>query len=194
MNQTLKRLLTLSACLIASLALLAGCGDDDEAEDGGGRRYHRGLLGRDADRGYQGFNAAVATGAAETACSLLSPAGIKQVEQASIGGTCTDWVDEVQSVLTPDYKKSMENAQVNDEQIRGETATLEVQDPVLNCRSRSSSSRSTEPGSSRSCPRSSRAKRLTRRRRRKRGSGNRIIRNEKKRPSRLTSSGTASAT
>ena len=67
----------------------------------------------------------------DTACELLAPAGLKQVEQASIGGTCNDWVSEVESVLTPAYKESMKSARVNDEQIQGETATLEVQDPVL---------------------------------------------------------------
>jgi hypothetical protein len=40
-------------------------------------------------------------------------------------------VSEVESVLTPAYKKSLENARVEDEQIQGKAATLEVQDPVL---------------------------------------------------------------
>ena len=54
---------------------------------------------------YQDFTASVAGGDADTACALLSPAGMKQVEQASIGGTCSDWVSEVQGVLTPEYKE-----------------------------------------------------------------------------------------
>ena len=131
MNQNLKRILTLSACLLASLALIAGCGDDEGSGEGGGGTE----ISSDATptEVYQEFNAALAAGDADTACDLLSPEGIKQVEQASIGGTCEDWVSEVESVVAaaPAYKKSMENAQVSDEQIQGETATLEVQDPVL---------------------------------------------------------------
>jgi hypothetical protein len=132
MTKNLKRLLTVSACLLASLALIAGCGDDEET-DGGGGGGETTEVSSDATPSevYQAFNAAVASGDEDTACGLLAPAGIKQVEQASIGGTCEDWVGEVEGVLTPQYKKAMENAQVKDEQIQGETATLEVKDPVL---------------------------------------------------------------
>ena len=131
MTETLKRLLALSVCFIASLSLIAGCGDDEGSDEGGGSEEASLSAEATPTEVYQGFQAALAAGAADTACSLLSPAGIKQVEQASIGGTCEDWVGEVESVLTNPYKKSMENAQVTDEQIQGETATLEVQDPVL---------------------------------------------------------------
>ena len=133
MPKHLKPLLLLLACIVAALALLAGCGDDGGSDDGGGSEGPSVSADATPTEVYQGFTAALAAGAADTACSLLSPAGIKQVEQASIGGTCEDWVNEVASILaqTPAYKKSMENAQVIDEQIQGETATLEVQDPVL---------------------------------------------------------------
>ena len=131
MTTNLKRLLTLSACLIASMALIAGCGDDEESGGGGGSDATEVSADATPTEVYQEFNAAVATGDADTACSLLSPAGIQQVEGSSIGGTCEDWVSEVEGVLIPRYKKAMENAQVKDEQIRGERATLEVNDPVL---------------------------------------------------------------
>ena len=131
MTKNLKSLMTLSACIAAALALLAGCGDDEGSDSGGGGGDEEISAEATPTEVYQGFQAALAAGAADTACSLLSPAGIKQVEQASIGGTCEDWVGEVESVLTEPYKKSMEDAQVTDEQIQGETATLEVQDPVL---------------------------------------------------------------
>ena len=131
MTDSLKRLMTLSACVFASLALLAGCGDEEESDSGGGGETTEVASDASPTEVYQSFTAAVAGGDADTACGLLSPAGLKQVEQASIGGTCEDWVSEVESVLTGPYKKAMENAQVNDEQIRGETATIEVEDPVL---------------------------------------------------------------
>ena len=127
MTKKLMRLLTLSACLLASLALLVGCGDD-EGSDGGGGETSSDATPTEV---YQSFTTAVANGDADTACDLLAPSGITQVEQASIGGTCEDWVSEVEGVLTPDYKESLENAQVEDEKIDGDSAVLEVQDPVL---------------------------------------------------------------
>jgi len=131
MTDSLKRLLTLSACVIATLALLAGCGDDEGSDSGGASDSIEVSADATPTEVYQDFMASVAGGDSDTACELLSPAGLKQVEQASIGGTCNDWVSEVESVLTPAYKKALENAQVSDEQIQGETATLEVKDPVL---------------------------------------------------------------
>ena len=131
MTDSLKRLLTLSACVIATLALLAGCGDDEGSDSGGASDSIEVSADATPTEVYQDFMASVAGGDSDTACELLSPAGLKQVEQSSIGGTCNDWVSEVESVLTPAYKKALENAQVSDEQIQGETATLEVKDPVL---------------------------------------------------------------
>ena len=134
MTEKLKRLVTLSACLLATLALIGGCGDDEKS-DGGGGNGESTEVASDATptEVYQAFQAALAAGDSNTACGLLSPEGMEQVEQASIGGTCENWVSEVESVVAsaPAYKKSMENARVIDEQIQGETATLEVQDPVL---------------------------------------------------------------
>ena len=132
MTENLKRLLTLSVCLLALLALIAGCGDDEKS-GGGGEGGDSTELASDATptEVYEEFQAAVAGGDADTACGLLAPSALKQVEQASIGGTCDDWDGEVESVLTPAYKNSMENARVTNERIQGESATLEVQDPVL---------------------------------------------------------------
>jgi hypothetical protein len=131
MTQTTKRTLHLLSCLIASLALLAGCGDSEDSDSGGGGDSTEIASDATPTEVYQQFMAALAVGDADTACELVSPAGLKQIEQASIGGTCDDWVGEVESVLTPQYVESMSDAQVKDERIQGETATLEVQDPAL---------------------------------------------------------------
>ena len=77
MTMNLKSLLTLSACLLASLALLAGCGDDEEsgAAGGGGEGTE---IASDAapTEVYKEFQAALAGGDADTACSLLAPSGL----------------------------------------------------------------------------------------------------------------------
>lgn len=135
MIENLKRLLVLSATILASLALLAGCGDEEESDSGGGGGGgETPAVSSDATPSevYQEFSAALAAGDADTACPLLSPDGLKQVEAASIGGTCEDWVSEIDGVLTPEFRDALENAQVKSEKIQGDSATLKVKDPVLN--------------------------------------------------------------
>ena len=78
----------------------------------------------------QALNTALADGDADTACGLLTDSATSQTEEASIGGTCEDWVEEINGVLDPDSKDKLRNTEVTDTAISGEEATVKYTSPV----------------------------------------------------------------
>lgn len=98
----LRRCVTLAA-LLAALSALAGCGSDEGPSTSRAKKPARPngnsskvrAAARNPERAFLAFQTALADGDAATACGLLGPAALKQVERASRGGKCTTWVAEV---------------------------------------------------------------------------------------------------
>lgn len=49
----------------------------------------------DPEAGFLSFQSSLAQSDADTACGLLAPSAVEQVEDAGIGGSCEDWVEEL---------------------------------------------------------------------------------------------------
>lgn len=132
--------------LVAAAALAAGgCGGDDE--DGGGT--DRGATAteqpqaqetdtgaapasaEDPEGAFRQFQSALADGDAETACGLLTDSAREQVENASIGGSCENWVEEFTGVFTDDIRGGLRDVDVTDVRERGDRATVEYRSPIL---------------------------------------------------------------
>lgn len=139
----------LLAVATAAVGLAVGCGGDDD-EDGGGAgagdtaqttqqqaepqaTETEAAPAADLDDPaavLQALNTALADGDADTACGLLTESATKQTEEASIGGSCEDWVEEITGVLDPESKDKMRNTTVTDTEISGEQATVTYISPV----------------------------------------------------------------
>lgn len=142
------------AALIATLGL-AACGGDDE---GGGE----GATGqaqteqtteqaqppetqteteteseppadaKDPEGAFLAFQNALAEGDKEAVCGALTPSGIKQVEEASIGGTCETWVEEIAGAYDPASKEKLKKTKVDSVDEQGDRATIKYTSPILN--------------------------------------------------------------
>jgi len=132
MNVPLKRILPLFI-LLAALALLAACGDEDAETTSGAVESDDSALDSDATptEVFTSFQGALASGDAEAACAALAPSAIEQVEAASIGGTCDDWVAEIASILDPASQANLDATKVEDEKIDGTDAVLAYTDPIV---------------------------------------------------------------
>lgn len=126
------------------LAAAAGCGGDD---DGGGAGEPEpaqtqpeetapapGPGGRGDDPGatVQMLQDALADGDAGAACGLLTESAVRQAEEASIGGSCEDWAEELSGVFDdPALKEKLRNTEILDVKASADSATVEYQSPIL---------------------------------------------------------------
>lgn len=136
-----------SVLLVALLTtgLAAGCGGDDGEDGGDGAEGEPAQVqtqesapspapaegGDGPEAAFQRFQSALADGDADAACGLLTDSAIEQVEEASIGGSCEDWVDELTGVYDERIKAELRRTQIDDVTIDGDAATLEYTSPVL---------------------------------------------------------------
>ena len=65
-------------------------------------------------------------------CGSLTPSAIKQVEEASIGGKCDTWVEEISKIYDAGSKDKLRKTKVDDVTESGETATVKYTSPILN--------------------------------------------------------------
>ena len=144
----LRRLLALLA-LVATLGLATGCGGDDEgggdADKGQAETEPRGPDttetepepagdggAKDPESAFLAFQNALADGDKEKVCGSLTPSAIKQVEEASIGGKCDTWVEEISGVYDPGSKEKLRKTKVDDVAESGNKATIKYTSPILN--------------------------------------------------------------
>ena len=143
------------ACLLALLALVAaGCGDDDEGGDDTQPAQTQTQPqqqpttttdtepepadesppadAKDPEGAFLAFQAALADGDKEAVCGALTPTAIKQVEEASIGGKCDTWVEEIAGAYDPASKEKLKNTKVDSVEEQGDKATIEYTSPILN--------------------------------------------------------------
>jgi hypothetical protein len=148
----IRRLLALLA-ILALAGFAAACGDDDEGDEkaatttqpeqteiqvtttdettpetsaGGGGG------GDDPEGTFLAFQTALADGDADAVCGALAPSAIEQVEEASIGGKCDTWVEEISKLYDAGSKAKLKGTKVDDVQEKGDRATLEYTSPILN--------------------------------------------------------------
>jgi hypothetical protein len=151
----IKRLLALLA-LAATLAL-AACGGDDEGGDEGekGQAQTEQTTERtqppetqtqteeqtesdppanadDPEGAFLAFQNSLAEGDEEAVCGALTPTAIKQVEEASIGGKCDTWVEEIAGAYDPASKEKLKNTKVDSVDEQGDKATIKYTSPILN--------------------------------------------------------------
>jgi hypothetical protein len=155
----IKRLLALLA-LTATLGLSAGCGGGDEADKGQAQTEQTTEQApqptteteaeaepetetepeppadaKDPEGAFLAFQSALADGDKDAICDgLLAPSAVKQAEEASIGGKCDTWVEELSGVYSsdPDTKKKLKGTKVDSVDEQGGKATLEYTSPILN--------------------------------------------------------------
>ena len=135
------------ALLLALLAIAVGCGGDDDDGGGGGAGEPEpaqtqpeetapapgpGGGGDDPGATVQMLQDALAGGDAGAACGLLTESAVRQAEEASIGGSCEDWADELSGVFDdPALKEKLRNTEILDVKASGDSATVEYQSPIL---------------------------------------------------------------
>ena len=150
----IRRLLALLA-ILALAGFAAACGDDDEGGDSADTTTQQtetqpattgtetettetapessaGAEGEDPESTFLAFQNALADGDADTVCASLTPSAIKQVEEASIGGKCDTWVDELSGVYDAKSKEKLKNTKVDSVDEKGDKATLKYTSPILN--------------------------------------------------------------
>ena len=154
-SRSLRHLLALLA-ITALAGFGAACGDDDE--DGGDQantttqqtetqpattgtepqttettpETSAGGEGDDPESTFLAFQTALADGDADTVCGSLTPTAIKQAEEASIGGKCDTWVDELSGVYDASSKEKLKRTKVDSVDEKGDRATLKYKSPILN--------------------------------------------------------------
>ena len=130
--------------LVATLAL-SGCGGDggDGNGDGGGESPAQtesqtpapapapSAAGDDPEAVFKAFQNALADGDAGTACGHLGPSAVRQVEEASIGGTCEDWVEELTGAYDEASQEKLRDTKVEDVIVSGDRATIKHIGPIL---------------------------------------------------------------
>jgi hypothetical protein len=151
----LTRLLALLA-LTATLVLAAGCGSDDDEGDSGQAKTEQTTEtqppqtgaetetepetteessppadAKDPEGAFLSFQNALADGDAGTVCGLLTPSAVKQAEEASIGGKCDTWVEELSGVYDPKSKEKVKNTKVDSVEEKGDKATIKYTSPIL---------------------------------------------------------------
>lgn len=146
----LKRLLALLA-LTAILGLAAGCGDDEEGDTGQAQteqtqeqtqppETQTGAQteseppadAKDPEEAFLAFQNALADGDEEAVCRALAPSAIKQVEEASIGGKCDTWVEEIAGAYDAASKEKLKDTKVDSVDEQGDRATIKYTSPILN--------------------------------------------------------------
>lgn len=151
-----KRLLALLSVL-ATLGLAAGCGSDDEGGDGGDKEQAQTEQtteaqpppkaetetepeteseppadAKDPEGAFLAFQAALADGDEEAVCGSLTPSAVEQVEEASIGGKCDTWVEEISGPYDAGIKEKLKNTKVDSVDEQGDKATVKYTSPILN--------------------------------------------------------------
>lgn len=129
---------------IAAIALASGCGGDgeDAGEEGAAtstapaQAQETGSApppasADDPAAAFTSFQAALAEGDAGTACGLLADSAVQQVEEASIGGSCEDWVEEFSGVFTDEIRDELRSIEPGEVTERGDEATVEYTSPIL---------------------------------------------------------------
>jgi hypothetical protein len=151
----IRRLLALLAVL-ALAGFAAACGDDDEGGDQADTTTQTeqtetqpatteetepaettpetsaGGEGDDPEGTFLAFQTALADGDADAVCGSLTPSAIKQAEEASIGGKCNTWVEELSGAYDPGSKEKLKKTKVDGVQEKGDKATLKYTSPILN--------------------------------------------------------------
>ena len=135
---------TLLLALLATICLAPGCGGDDDDGDGAEPEPAQtqpqetapapgpGGGGDDPGATVQQLQVALADGDADTACGLLTESAVRQAEEASIGGSCEDWVEELSGVFDDEaLKEKLRNTEILDVNASGDSATVEYQSPIL---------------------------------------------------------------
>jgi hypothetical protein len=143
-------------CVLAIAGLAAGCGDDG---DGGSGRAEQttteqgdtqpttttgetepaettpetsaGGEGEDPESTFLAFQNALADGDADAVCGALAPSAVKQAEEASIGGKCDTWVDEISKLYDPGSKAKLKTTKVDSVDENGDRATIKYTSPIL---------------------------------------------------------------
>ena len=136
----------LCALLLALLAmcLAPGCGGDDDDGDGAEPEPAQtqpqetapapgpGGGGDDPGATVQQLQDALADGDAAAACGLLTESAAQQAEEASIGGSCEDWAEELSGVFDDEaLKEKLRNTEILDVKASGDSATVKYQSPIL---------------------------------------------------------------
>ena len=133
---------------MVSLALVlvgaASCGDDDSSGDEPAQdksspqkessQADGGAAPESADTpeaAFEVFHGALADGDADTVCGTLAPSAVKQTEEASLGGSCEDWVKELTGAYDQASKEKLKAAKPTDVAIEGDKATIEYKAPIL---------------------------------------------------------------
>jgi hypothetical protein len=130
---------------VATLGLTTGCGGGKEDKGGDKAAKNPGQAQpgetaparpsagkKDPAAVFKEFQTALADGDAASACSLLAPSGTRQVEAASIGGSCEKWVEELNRTYDAGSKEKIRKTKVRDVAIRGDKATIKYTAPILN--------------------------------------------------------------
>jgi len=130
--------------LLAVIFLAAGCGGDDDDGDGAEPEPAQTQPqetapapgpaggGDDPAATVQQLQDALADGDAGAACGLLTESAVRQAEEASIGGSCEDWAEELSSVFgNAELQEKLRNTEILDVKASGDSATVEYQSPVL---------------------------------------------------------------
>jgi hypothetical protein len=135
------------AALLGALALAgftAACGDEDEGGDRPGTTTQQaettvtmpetsaGGGGEDPESTFLAFQTALADGDADTVCGSLTPSAVEQVEEASIGGKCDTWVDEISKLYDASSKAKLKRTKVDSVDEKGDKATVKYESPILN--------------------------------------------------------------
>lgn len=156
----MKRLLALLA-LALTLGLTAGCGSDDESGDTADKGQAQTEQttkpaeqpkteteaeretetesespspadAKDPEGAFLAFQSALADGDQDAVCGSLTPSAIKQAEEASIGGKCDTWVDEISKLYDAASKQKLKNTEVDSVDEKGDKATVKYTSPILN--------------------------------------------------------------
>lgn len=153
----LRRLAALLA-LAVTLALAAGCGSDDEGGDSGekgqaqtGQTTEQAQQpattntdteprteadppadAKDPEGAFLAFQTALANGDTAAVCGALTPSAVKQVEEASIGGECDTWVEEISKLYDEASKQKLKRTEVDSVDEQGDEATVKYTSPILN--------------------------------------------------------------
>ncbi len=135
-------LVTVSLALV--LVGAASCGGDDSSEDepaqkeSSPQQESSQANGSEApesadtpEAAFELFHRGLAAGDADAVCGTLAPSAVKQTEEASLGGSCDDWVKELTGAYDQASKEKLRAAKPTDVTIEGDKATIEYKAPIL---------------------------------------------------------------
>ena len=143
---SLRRPLLLLALLGAVASVAVGCGGDDDDTDTGATQTRTQPAetprtettppsdggANDPEAAFLSFQSALADGDADRVCASLTPTATKQVEEASIGGSCEKWVKEIAGAYDEGSKAKLRKTKVDDVSASGSKATVKYTSPILN--------------------------------------------------------------